>query len=116
MDELAQIESIRKTVPELTQTLMALKQNFKCQYEQERSELDAKVFKLEKKIQDTKLLAEKYKSDLEKLHVKYDDIHEFIYGSRTVTIKKDTNHKAFMKDVCIDTNILEEAEDYQRKL
>lgn len=37
-------------------------------------------------------LAEKYKSDLEASQVKYAKIQEFIYESRTVTIKKDAHH------------------------
>ena len=53
--------------PELSRSLIALKDNFKSQYELEKSELDAKVFMLENKLKLVNEINEKYKNDLEVL-------------------------------------------------
>ena len=44
VEDLASIESIQKMAPELARSLLTLKDNFKCQYAVEKSELNAKVF------------------------------------------------------------------------
>ena len=44
VEDLASIESIQKMAPELSRSLLTLKDNFKCQYAVEKSELNAKVF------------------------------------------------------------------------
>ena len=54
--------------------------------------MKSKIFQLENKLIDTKALADKFESDLKLLQKKYDDIHQFIYDSRTVTIRKDHKH------------------------
>ena len=41
IEELASIESLQKMAPELSRSLIALKDNFKCQFEVEKGELDA---------------------------------------------------------------------------
>ena len=113
IEELASIESLQKMAPELSRSLIALKDNFKCQYEVEKGELDAKVCQMQTKLENMKSIAEKYKANFDALQAKYDEIHKFIYDSRLVTIKKDANHQAFLKDKAISDEIVNDAQDLQ---
>ena len=67
LEELARLESISKMAPEMTKTLVALKDNFKCQYEKERTALTNKLYNLEQELIDSKALMKKYKQDLGEL-------------------------------------------------
>ena len=92
IEELAKIESVQKMAPEFSRSLLSLRENLRCQYEEERQELENRVFKLENKLVDAENLAEKYRKDLEELAKKHSEINDFIFDSRTVTIKKDAKH------------------------
>ena len=67
IEELASIESLQKMAPELSRSLIALKDNFKCQYEVEKGELDAKVCQMQTKLDNMKSIAEKYKANFDEL-------------------------------------------------
>ena len=65
IEELANIESIMKMTPEFSRSLIQLRDNFRCRYEEEKQELEARIFKLENEVKAKQSLADKYRSDLE---------------------------------------------------
>lgn len=75
LDELRKIESIQKLLPEMSRAIVGLRDNFLNEYEKQVKDHETKAFKLENKLTEMTELAEKYKSELKELQVKFDGIH-----------------------------------------